>query len=386
MQVWMIDAVSMTPYYNASLCRALLAEGCAVTMITSPFIYDPWPIYKGTNTEFQFSRFLAHRPLRFARSPRVRRLMRALEYPLDLLHVFGPRAGSRPLLHFQWAALPALDAWVWRYLKHAGYPLVLTAHDILPHNSQRPPLGQERLYGTPDRIIVHTPALAREFRERFPGASARIRIIPHGTLFEDVPEIPRGVARNALELPMDAPVALFWGLVEPYKGIECLIKAFSQVARELPAARLLLVGKPNVPVQLYLDLIERVQLVDAIHTRFEFVPTEQASLYFGAADLVVLPYLEASQSGVLLAAYRFGRAVVVTATGGLPDTVQDGANGLVVSPGDEPALARAMIEILSNPARMEEMGERSYRMGVERYNWQTIARQTLAVYREVREE
>ena len=65
MKVWMIDAVNMTPYYNASLCRALLAEGCQVTMMTSPFLYDTWPIYRGTTVEFRFSRFLAHCDLRF---------------------------------------------------------------------------------------------------------------------------------------------------------------------------------------------------------------------------------------------------------------------------------------------------------------------------------
>jgi glycosyltransferase involved in cell wall biosynthesis len=380
----MIDAVNMTPYYNASLCRALLAEQCQVTMITSPFIYDPWPVYHGTEVRYGFSHFLRNeRLLQLAKKSSARRAMRMLEYPLDLMDVFLPTKRPRPILHFQWAAIPALDTWIWRSLKLGGYPLVLTVHNVVPHGSQRPSLAQERLYNIPHRIIVHTQSLAQELVERFPSTAERVRIIPHGTLFNDVPECSRDAARRSLGLPSDAPIALFFGLIEPYKGVDCLIRAFSQVAQDLPEARLLIAGKPNTPVERHRTLIAELGMSGSIRTDHAFIATERVPLYFGAADVVVLPYLEASQSGVLLAAYRFGRPVIVTATGGLPDTVEHLGNGLVVPPRNESALADALIELLSDRERASEMGGRSREIGLKCYNWRAIARQTMAVYREL---
>jgi len=380
----MIDAVNMTPYYNASLCRALLRANCQVTMLTSPFIYDPWPIYHGAEVRYSFFRFLENeRLLRLARKTSSRRMMRALGYPLDLLRTFLPPERPRPILHFQWAAVPALDMWIWKCLELAGYPLVFTAHNILPHNSQQPPLGQERLYNIPHRIVVHTDSLAQELVKRFPDTSERVRIIPLGTLFDDLPECPQDAARRSLCLPPDAPIALFFGQIAPYKGVSLLIRAFSQIRRALPEARLLIAGKPSTPAESYHALIEELDLAESVRTDFAFVPAERVNLYFGAADVIVLPYLEASQSGVLLAAYRFGRPVIVTDTGGLRDTVEHGVNGLVIPPGDEDALAAAIIELLSNQARAKAMGNRSRQMGVELYNWNAIARQTMAVYKEL---
>ncbi len=384
MNVWMIDSTNMVPYYNASLCRALQAGGSQVTMITAPFIYDSWPIYQGVNVEFKFSRFLQQKfTLKMARNAKIRQLLRAAEYPINLLSVFARLQKPKPILHFQWSAVPSLDVWVWQYLKRIGYPLIYTAHNIIPHSAQHPPAGLEKLYAIPDRIIVHTPELAQELRSHFPDTAPRIRIIPLGLHFEDVPEISSIDARNTLKIAPETPIALFSGLIEPYKGVEYLIRAFSQVRRKNKQAQLFIAGKPNISVKPYQALIKHLKLTEAIHTHFEFIPTAQISNYFCAADVVVLPYLEASQSAVLLTAYRFGKAVIVTDTGGLANTVEPGKNGLVVPPGDENALAEALITILSNSHTATKMGVASRELGLARYNWQDIAHQTIAVYREI---
>ena len=382
MRVWMIDAINTAPFYNASLCRALLQEGCDVTMMTSPFHYDEWPIYRDTRVQYRFSRFMTVQGLRILiEHPRLRRLTRGLEYPFDLLRLFIPPEKPRPVLHFQWATAPAIDSWVFMLLKHAGYSVVFTAHNVIPHDAKQPPRGLCRVYSAAQRIIVHSPAIAQELQSYYPEAVPKLRIIPHGTLLDDVPEVPRNFARTYLGLPPDARVVLFFGVVAPYKGVNCLLQAFSHVARELPSARLLLAGKPNTATEPYRNLVDELELTEVVSTRFEFVPTEEAAFYFGAADVVVLPYLEASQSGALLTAYRFGRPVIVTATGGLPETVEHGENGLVVPPGDEGSLSEAMIELLSDPTRARRMGDRSKQLGLERHNWQAIARKTMAVYR-----
>ena len=384
MRIWIVDPPNMVPYYDASLCRALQAEGHDITMITSPFTYDDWPIYQGVQVNFIFSHFLLQAlPRKLCQNKRLRRVFRAATYPLDLLKLITQLPQPPAIIHFQWSAVPFLDAWAWRYIIKKGHRLVYTAHNVIPHDTVKPPPNLAALYNIPQRIIVHSYALAQQMEETFPETSARLSVIPMGVLFEDVTDLSRAEARRKLNLPSETPVALFWGLIEPYKGVECLIKAFSLVARELPQARLLIVGRANISIEPYQNLIQALNLSEAIYTRFEFVPTEEISLYFSAADLVVLPYLEASQSAVLLTAYRFGRAVLVTETGGLPETVMPERNGLVVPPNDETALAEALIRLLSAPQTLVDMGAASQKLGTEKHNWRKIAKQTTNLYRQL---
>jgi glycosyltransferase involved in cell wall biosynthesis len=117
----------------------------------------------------------------------------------------------------------------------------------------------------------------------------------------------------------------------------------------------------------------------------EHIPDEDVPFYFRAADVVVLPYRRVYQSGVLLMAYSFSKPVVASAVGGLKETIRDGETGYLVRSEDPDALARALGEILGDPARAAAMGEAGYRLVAERFSWDVIARQTLAFYQEVLE-
>lgn len=384
MNVWMIDPLNNTPFYNADLCRALQEKDVDLTMITAPFIYDPWPIYHNVMVNHQFSRFLKTRwGKKLATKPKIRRLLRAMEYPIDLFSLFSKTPRPKPLLHFQWAIAPALDAHLWQILKRAGYSIVYTAHDIIPHGAQQAPLGLQSLYALADRIIVHSPILAADLQKLAPNVAEKIRIVPLGVGLGNVPEVPQPEARQTLGLSQETAIALFFGLIEPYKGVAILIQAFARVVAELPQARLIIAGKANMPTQPYQSLISQLGLEKVIDTRFEFIPTQQLPAYYGAADVVVLPYLEASQSAALLTAYRYGKAVIVTQVGSLADTVTNGQNGLVIPPNDEDALATALIDILANRSRATEMGHHSQNLGLERHHWADIAHQTIAVYHEL---
>jgi len=112
------------------------------------------------------------------------------------------------------------------------------------------------------------------------------------------------------------------------------------------------------------------------------VDRDESADLFRRASVVVLPYIEASQSGVLAFAYTFGKPVVVTTVGSLPEVVDQGETGMVVPPRDEAALAEAIVSVLGDRERRREMGRKAYQKATTELSWDTIAQQTLAVYEE----
>ena len=117
----------------------------------------------------------------------------------------------------------------------------------------------------------------------------------------------------------------------------------------------------------------------------EFVSRDLSADLFRRASVVVLPYTEASQSGVLAFAYTFGKPVVVTDVGSLPEVVDEGETGLVVPPKDTQALAEAVVSVLSNPEKRRAMGEKAYLKATTDLSWDRIAEQTMGVYEEAAE-
>ena len=161
-------------------------------------------------------------------------------------------------------------------------------------------------------------------------------------------------------------VLLFFGFVRPYKGLPILLQAMEKIASHL-SVRLLVVGefwgdrKPYDELADSLGISSKVTIVD------EYVPNEELSKYFNAADLVVLPYISASGSGVAQLAYGFGKPVVASDVGSLGEVIQDGVNGRLVPPGNPDALADAVIECLDE-RRLKGLHQEAARTK-ERFSW-----------------
>jgi glycosyltransferase involved in cell wall biosynthesis len=108
---------------------------------------------------------------------------------------------------------------------------------------------------------------------------------------------------------------------------------------------------------------------------------EQVPIYMKEASVVVFPYRAIYQSGVLQVAYVFGRPVVATAVGGLPDVVEDGGTGYLVPPDNPGALADGIVRVLADPGQAEAMGQHALELAQNRFAWPTLACQTMIVYR-----
>ncbi|HEY7114252.1 MAG TPA: glycosyltransferase family 4 protein [Thermoanaerobaculia bacterium] len=275
-----------------------------------------------------------------------------------------------------------------RLFRALRIPVLCTAHEALPHER---PSGEElqelgELYGAVSRIIVHAERTRDELVRFFAVDARKIAVIPHGAydLFFPNGRISRRDARARLGFPAAPPTILFFGLIRRYKGLEYLTEAFTRVQQAFPDAVLAIVGDifrgDGAGFAEYSRLIAEVAQKPNVRRVAGYVPLDSVGLYLSAADVIVLPYTQTSQSGVLLAAFAAGRPAVVTDAGGLAETVVDGLTGLVVPARDAGALAAAILRVLRDPDAAEAMGRNSAREADTTYSWDRVAALTAGLY------
>jgi D-inositol-3-phosphate glycosyltransferase len=384
MKVWIIDPAAMTPYYDISLTCALQAAGIEARLISSRFIYEAEISRAEQCTDFLFFRPLAWHSKTLKRTPWLRRAIRLAVYPFDLARLWRKfRRTSPHVVHIQWTWLPALDRGFFK-LMAAHAPLVLTVHDTLPREAALTNMADMRpLYDLATRLIVHAEENRQALLTRTTISPERVSVIPLGPSFEEQPVVPREIARKALGLDIDSKVVLFFGIIKPYKGLLDLINAMALLCESIPPVHLLIAGKPEGSVEPYLNALAEHGLEGSATVYPEFIPSERVPTFFAASDVVCLPYREASQSAVLLTAYRFGKPVVVTDVGGLPESVEQGGNGYIVPSANPPALAAALGKLLGDRPMRERFGARSRALAEMRFSWERAAALTVEVYGEV---
>ena len=204
-----------------------------------------------------------------------------------------------------------------------------------------------------------------------------VRLAPHPVYDYGDPDRARptpAAAREALDLPPGARVLLFFGFIKPYKGLKHLIDAAPRLRERYgpDGVRVLVVGDVYGDRRPYLEQIEQGGAADIIRFHADYVPDEEVERWFVASDLVVLPYVSATQSGIVQIAWNYDKPVVTTRVGGLPEVVRDGETGFLVPPGDADALADARIRFFDEnhgPAMARAVA--TEKVG---YSWENQAR------------
>ena len=256
--------------------------------------------------------------------------------------------------------------------------IVMTVHNVEPHEGGRLRRFLNKLVlGLAHVYVVHT---TRSFDSlvRQGTNSERIAIIPMGVLTSPGRTPSTGEARRALGVQDSAKVVLHFGNVRPYKGVSVLLRAFAKVRARVPGALLLIAGSPWEDWAPYEALIDELRLTDAVQTQLEFVPAEQVATLFAAADLVVLPYTHFdAQSAVGAQALHYGKALVVSDVGGLPELVAD--SRFVVPPADVARLAEALTEVLMDDEVRQRLEDGARQLARE-LQWDAIGEKTAALY------
>jgi glycosyltransferase involved in cell wall biosynthesis len=291
-------------------------------------------------------------PLQPASWPESRR--RALDH--------GAEAWIMPYWTWAWAGL-------WRWLLRGDRPpVVAVAHNPADHGAGllRRSVARSVLKRC-NAVFTHAGVLEHEISTFCSG----IPIASHPLPPPEIGELPpREEARTRLELPATRKVALFLGLIRPYKGVDLLLEAVSRLPEENDWL-LLVVGEPWGDLGPALQRqAEELDLADRVRLRLGWVPEADVPGLLVAADLVVLPYRSGSQSAVAPLALAAGLPVLSTQVGGLSEVIEDGGNGLLVAPNSVGELAAALAALTTE--RLAELAEGA-RASRARLTWEGYA-------------
>lgn len=222
--------------------------------------------------------------------------------------------------------------------------LAFLCHNVVPHEHAPFARALTRWALAPGHAYVaHARPQAEALRALLPGAVVRVYPHPLYDMFAGAEGPSRAEARAALGLPAEAPVALFFGFVRPYKGLDDLLAALARARAQGLDLRLVVAGEFWDDVAQCRARAAELGVAEAAVITDRYIPNEEVPRYFAAADVVALPYREATQSGIAAMAYGFGRPVIATTAGGLGDAVVEGVTGLLVPPSDPAALAAALV-------------------------------------------
>ncbi len=251
------------------------------------------------------------------------------------------------------------------------YPLVVTAHNPRHHigdksSRKTPQWVMDRGFRSAQQVIVHGSSLREQL-------AADLRLDPEAV--HVVPHIAMG-GRKANAVDVDPNMVLFFGRIWQYKGLEYLIKSEPLVSQVHGDVRFVIAGQGE-------DFARYSRMMhnpERFETHIERVSDAQREQLFAEAAMVVLPYISATQSGVVPIAFNHSKPVIATNVGALGEVVLDGETGLLVPPRDERALANAIIRLLSNRTLRERLGAAGKRLLDEQCSDEVVAERHLEVY------
>ncbi|MDQ2794378.1 MAG: glycosyltransferase [Bacteroidota bacterium] len=346
--------------YNERLARAFREAGDEVRLVTFSLQYPDF-LFPG---QTQFSTEAGPADLAIEVS------LNSVN-PLSWLKVGRRLRAERPdLVVFRfWLPFmgPALGT-VARLVRGNGHTRVVAITDnVIPHE-KRPgdgPLTRYFLSACDGFVTMSRAVLGDLQRLGFGRKPALYR--PHPLYDNFGPIRPQGAALAALGLPTDSRYLLFFGFIRAYKGLDVLLEAFADARLVALPVKLIIAGEFYENAAPYEALIKQYDLESRLVRATDFIPNEAVADYFCAADLVVQPYKNATQSGVSQIAYHFERPMLVTDVGGLAELIPAGEVGYVVPP-TAAALAEALVDFLTHPEKQAHF-EAGTRRVKQQFSW-----------------
>jgi glycosyltransferase involved in cell wall biosynthesis len=373
--------------YAFGLAMALIAKGIRLDIIGSDEIDSP-ELHATPNLRFLNLRGSQRNYANF-----TDKLWKLLVYYVRLM-LYAARSQPKTL-HILWNnKFEFFDRTILMiYYKVLGKKIALTAHNVnqARRDSKDSVLNRATLkiqYRLCDHIFVHTQKMKDELCLDFGVDEEAVTVIRHpvNDAFPDT-ELTPAEAKRRLGLRDDEKAILFFGRIRPYKGIEYLLDAFRLLSADEQANyRLIVAGEPKKGSEEYLrkvrQSVERNFKEKQVILRMQFIPDEEMELYLKGADVLVLPYKEIFQSGVLFLAYSFGLPVVATDVGSFREEIVEDRTGFLCSPGDPSELAKAVERYFASDlfknlkVRRQEIKDYAN----TNHSWQAVAELTRNAY------
>ena len=221
-------------------------------------------------------------------------------------------------------------------------------------------------FGIGDYFIVQSDSVERDLNTFRPGSRYKKVAHPVYNIFGE--PVDKAQARRQLGIS-DERILLFFGYVRAYKGLNVMLEAMAKLSKEMNA-KLLVVGEFYDDKEKYMKLIAEYGVQDSVLVNSDYVANDKVGVYFSAADVVMLPYISATQSGIAQIAYNFNKPVIATNVGGLMEVVKDMTTGFVVPPNDAESLKNAIVRFF------KENREKEFASNVEvekkKYSWESM--------------
>ena len=259
-----------------------------------------------------------------------------------------------------------------RRLKGTGCKVVAIADNIIPHEKHiiDKPFTKYFLGGL-DGCVTLCDAVEEDLRRWAPDLPSKVIFHPLYTHFGD--KLPREEAERILGLKPGMKNILFFGLIREYKGLDILLEAFNTLPDDY---QLIVAGECYGSFDKYQEIIDASPAKERIHLYRKYIDDSEVKYYFSAADVTVLPYRSATQSGVSSTSYHFEVPMIVTAVGGLRETIGDTGTGLVAEAAEPAAVAARITEFFGDPSIRTGCIE-SIRQESERLSWKRFSEELL---------
>lgn len=347
--------------YAGILYKRLKARGHQVNVITFKRQY-PKLLFPG-QTQMEKSKDVSVRiesePILDSIAPlswiRAFKRIRDLQPDLVLLKFWMPFFG------------PCFGTICWLVGKYTRAKILYICDNIIPHERRPGDIAITKFaFRKADSFIVQSGVVEQQLLSLFP--AAKYKLVPHPVydIFGEV--MDKSEARRLLNIAADR-VILFFGYVRAYKGLDLLLKAMPAILEKVNL-KLLVVGEFYENEEKFRQLCDNIGVLGSVQFHAKFIPTEDVSRYFSTAEVVVLPYKSATQSGIVQIAYHLNKPCIVTDVGGLAEVVVDGRTGFVVPPADPAALASAVIRFYSE--NLEQVFVENVKQEKQKYSWDNM--------------
>lgn len=347
-------------HYTDLLCRALREDGNEVQLYSFKFQY-PKLLYKKPQKDMKSSGFGTN-DADFC--------IHTLN-PFNWIRVAGRIKKQKPeLIILQWWH-PYFAPCFWSICKLLRREKILfVCHNVFPH--ERFPL---------DRLLTKwTLGCGRYFITQSKMDARDLLSVKHDAVYRVTPHPTYGMfckqgmsmqkAREQLQIDQGQRALLFFGFVRKYKGLQYLLEAMKLLKERDFKVQLWVVGDFGEDKDEYVEQIRAFEIGDQVQMVEGYVPDDEVEKYFAASDLVVLPYLSATQSGIVQIAFGFEKPVLVTEVGGLPDVVTNGKTGYVVEPRSAEMIAEAIMDYYINNRREAFVSQ--IEKEKDRFSWKTF--------------
>jgi glycosyltransferase involved in cell wall biosynthesis len=381
--VFMMDLWATVPYYTAYLSKALLKKRVNL-MVGSISYYLDRGCFSNRGIKLDPGLMDVVGKFRLPRLPR--RVLKLLESLLNLAALSVRFLISSPdVVHVQFLPMLTerlpLDLWFVQFCRRRGSKIVLTVHDLLPHNT-----GESHkqifhdLYQMVDRIICHSESIRERLALEFSVNEEKIAVIPHGPFFYDLPATAEQTLQS-FELDPRKLLVLWQGIISPYKGIDLLLEAWQKVEATVEDVHLLIVG--TGPMELLEQIREQIRSLKLqrvqLHPRF--ISAEELVALYRAADIVVYPYRAITTSGALATGLALGKTIVASDLPVFREMLTDRENVFFFDPQRPVELANALTQLLDDALLRERLAVNVRKMNFGEESWLSIADKTIECYK-----